>query len=66
MIKSPGMGKWQIDDDPEDLRCNSKSGYWLGGLDEPKEFKPMLSVNIATGEVTEYIKGVLSGGMQRV
>lgn len=54
-ITSPGMGKYQTDDDPEDIKGSQskdyKSGYWKGGLEPPKSFKPMLQVDIKSGKV---------------
>ena len=47
------MGKYDFDDDPQDLRDretkNYKSGFWRGGTDPPEVFKPMLRVDIKTG-----------------
>lgn len=53
-ISSPGMGKYQVDDDPLDLKDqdakNYKSGFWRGGLEPPATFKPILQVDIKTGK----------------
>lgn len=54
MITNPGMGIYAKDDNPDGLWKKQPSGYYSGGLQAPREFKPMLSVNIATGEVVDY------------
>lgn len=46
--RNPYFGKWVHDDDAED-RPETKSGWWEHHA--PGEFKPVLRVDIATGQI---------------
>lgn len=46
--RNPAFGRWIHDDDPAD-KPETRSGWWEDHA--PGEFRPVLTVDIATGKV---------------